>query len=80
MVNDEVACPICRDYEKEYFTECGHQYCIRCLCRIKTCALCRKTLIRSELCVSILEKAKGPEKTFSNPYDSWLYSPNITFW
>ena len=51
-MNDEV-CPICIENHAEYYTECGHRYCVGCLSRIKTCAICRKSLIRSQLCDQI---------------------------
>lgn len=43
-------CPICYIEKAEYFTECGHKYCINCLSRLKSCAHCRKTLLRSIVC------------------------------
>ena len=49
-------CPICIENEASYFTECGHKYCITCLCRIKKCAMCRKVLQRSLICVEINRK------------------------
>ncbi len=51
-------CPICIDNDAKYFTECNHGYCITCLCRIKNCALCRKTLLRSEMCKLIKSQKK----------------------
>jgi hypothetical protein len=49
-------CPICIENEALYFTECGHGYCVCCLSRIKKCAMCRKSLLRSMLCVEIKHK------------------------
>lgn len=46
-------CPICFENDAEYLTECKHAYCINCLCKIKTCALCRKSLKKGELCIQI---------------------------
>jgi hypothetical protein len=46
-------CPICLDQPNTYMTECGHGYCIHCLCRLKKCAVCRKELIKSALCKEI---------------------------
>lgn len=46
-------CPICIENKSEYYTECGHTFCINCLCKIKKCAMCRKILLRSELCAEI---------------------------
>ena len=46
-------CPICIEKEAFYFTECGHKYCVSCLSKINKCAICRKLLIRSTLCVDI---------------------------
>lgn len=48
-------CPICIEKPSEYFTECGHSFCINCLCRIKKCAICRKSLLREKLCKDIKE-------------------------
>jgi hypothetical protein len=49
-------CPICIENEALYFTECGHKYCVCCLSRIKKCAMCRKSLLRSTLCIEIKRK------------------------
>lgn len=57
MNND--LCPICIENPAEYFTECGHKYCIECLCRIQKCALCRKQLIKAKLCIEIKNKNKN---------------------
>jgi hypothetical protein len=46
-------CPICISREAEYITECNHGYCIECLCKLKKCALCRKTLQKTLLCNQI---------------------------
>lgn len=46
-------CPICIDNPAEYYTECGHCYCIGCLSRIKKCAMCRNQLLRVKLCIQI---------------------------
>jgi hypothetical protein len=46
-------CPICIDNTAEYYTECNHKYCICCLSKIKQCALCRKHLLRTEICSEI---------------------------
>lgn len=51
--SNELLCPICIQNKAEIFTECNHSYCIQCLCRIKKCAMCRKTLLRAELCEEI---------------------------
>lgn len=52
-------CPICIENKAEYYTECGHCYCIGCLRRIKKCAMCRKSLIRTKLCIEIKSKNNG---------------------
>lgn len=57
MEND--LCPICIENPAEYYTECGHCYCIGCLSRIKKCAMCRKSLIRVKLCIEIKSKNNG---------------------
>lgn len=49
-------CPICIDKPITVFTECNHGYCINCLCRIKTCAMCRNLLVRSKICSEIKTK------------------------
>lgn len=46
-------CPICINDTAEYYTECNHKYCICCLSKIKQCALCRKDLLRTKLCIEI---------------------------
>jgi hypothetical protein len=51
-------CPICIENEALYFTECNHSYCITCLSRINKCAMCRKVLQRSLICVEIKRKIK----------------------
>ena len=51
-------CPICINKSAEYETECGHNYCIDCLSRIKKCALCRKQLLKAKLCIEIKLKDK----------------------
>lgn len=52
-------CPICIENPAEYYTECGHCYCIGCLSRIKKCAMCRKSLLRSQLCLEIKSTKKN---------------------
>ena len=52
-------CPICIENKAEFYTECGHCYCIRCLSCIKKCAMCRKSLIRAKLCIEIKSKNNG---------------------
>ena len=52
-------CPICIEKPAEYFTECGHCYCIGCLSRIKKCAMCRKSLIRTKVCIEIKSNKKN---------------------
>lgn len=60
MNNDLIElCTICIENPAEYFTECGHKYCIECLCRIQKCALCRKQLIKVKLCIEIKNKNKN---------------------
>ena len=51
-------CPICIEKYAENYTECGHQYCISCLCRIKKCAMCRNPLQRVKICIEIKSKVK----------------------
>jgi hypothetical protein len=51
-------CPICINNSAEYYTECGHNYCIDCLSRIKKCALCRKQLLKAKLCIEINSQNK----------------------
>ena len=58
LLDDTELCPICIENPTEYYTECNHGYCITCLARIKQCALCRKKLIRSKLCVEIVTNKK----------------------
>jgi len=63
-------CPICIENDALYFTECGHKYCLRCLSRINKCAICRKLLLRSTLCVEIKKNCK--EKTKEIPNNEYL--------
>ena len=49
-------CPICIEKSATYYTECGHGYCIECLSRIKKCSMCRKFLLREQLCLEIKNK------------------------
>ena len=51
-------CPICIENESTCITECRHSYCITCLCKIKKCAMCRKDLVRSQICKEIIGKCK----------------------
>lgn len=62
-------CPICREKLAEYFTECNHKYCINCLSKIKKCAICRKTLLREQLCLEITENSR---RIFKNSIQSHL--------
>jgi hypothetical protein len=66
-------CPICIENEATYFTECGHKYCVCCLSRIKKCAMCRKSLLRSTLCVEIKRKTKITNNT--NRYSFAIQNP-----
>ena len=60
MENDLIElCPICIENKAEYYTECGHCYCIGCLSRIKKCDMCRKSLIRNKLCIEIKSNKKN---------------------
>lgn len=65
-------CSICIENEPSYLTECNHGYCISCLSRINKCALCRKVLQRSLICVEIKRKVKRTNNTIiTNP------NPNV---
>ncbi len=46
-------CPICIDKSANYYTECGHGYCIECLSKIKKCAMCRNNLQMVKICNQI---------------------------
>lgn len=62
MENDLIElCPICIENPAEYYTECGHCYCLGCLSRIKKCAMCRKSLLRSKLCIEIKNRNRKNE-------------------
>jgi hypothetical protein len=76
-------CPICIENEALYFTECGHKYCICCLSRINKCAMCRKSLLRSMLCIEIKRKAKPIQQTnnsnrlsFNHPVRELIWAVN----
>ena len=75
-------CPICIENDATCITECRHSYCITCLCKIKKCALCRKDLVRSQICKEIISKCKPlfiqSSCNYFNvvqPYQSHLYTP-----
>jgi hypothetical protein len=59
-MSDEL-CPICIEETAEFYTECRHNYCIKCLCKIKKCAMCRKPLMRTNLCFEIREKNRSKQ-------------------
>jgi len=42
-------CPICLYPRDIGYTECNHGYCVSCLSRITTCAICRKPLLRHRI-------------------------------
>lgn len=73
-------CPICIENKADYYTECGHCYCIGCLSRIKKCAMCRKSLLRAQICVQIKQKAKFIQPSggedFSRIDDVRIYATN----
>ena len=68
-------CPICFENPADYFTECGHGYCITCLSLINKCAMCRKSLLRSMLCVEINCKVKRTNDTNINRYSFAIPNP-----
>lgn len=76
-------CPICIDNPATYYTECGHCYCIGCLSCIKKCSMCRKILLRANLCIEIKSNTKykttEPEQhdhTYLNLIDIDVAMPN----
>lgn len=70
-------CPICIENEATYFTECGHKYCVCCLSRNNKCAMCRKSLLRSTICVEIKRKVK-PEPGISRTVGYFFPEPDGT--
>jgi hypothetical protein len=62
-------CPICINKKAECYTECQHAYCIDCLSKIHTCAMCRKTLIHNKLCREIVNSNRIQE-----PYVRQIYT------
>jgi hypothetical protein len=73
-------CPICIENDVTCITECSHSYCITCLCKIKKCALCRKHLIRHQLCKEIIGKIRvrvlsKPEESYLNYLLTYLHAP-----
>ena len=68
-------CPICINKSAEYETECGHNYCIDCLSRIKKCALCRKQLLKANLCIEIKTQTNKslPYEVYEMDYNSALF-------
>lgn len=73
MTDYDDLCPICISNEPEYLTECGHSYCVTCLCRINKCALCRKVLVRSKICCEI----RNHKKNRNQHDDNELYDPHV---
>ena len=73
-------CPICIENEATYFTECGHKYCVCCLSRIKKCAMCRKSLLRSTLCVEIKRKTKPIQQTNNSNRLSFRHPVRELIW
>jgi hypothetical protein len=76
-------CPICIENDALYFTECGHKYCVCCLSRVNTCAICRKSLLRSTLCIEIKRKVKPIQQSnnsvgliFNHPARELIWSVN----
>jgi hypothetical protein len=70
-------CPICIDGEALYFTECGHKYCIGCLSRITKCAMCRKPLLRSNLCVDIKRNNSSSSTILGSTYEHLIYNNRL---
>jgi hypothetical protein len=48
-------CPICLQNEVDSITECNHSFCVKCLCRVKKCPICRKSLNKSKICDEIIK-------------------------
>ena len=69
LLIDEL-CPICINKKAEYYTECQHAYCIDCLSKIHTCAMCRKTLIHNKMCREIVNSNRT-----QRPYVRQIYTP-----
>ena len=79
---EEELCPICIKNIPIYFTECNHKYCITCLCKIKKCAMCRKSLYRNNLCNEIKEKVKLFDSIHKNTNTNintktWFLDPTL---
>lgn len=84
-------CPVCIQKPAEFITECNHGYCIECLCKLKKCALCRKTFQKTLLCNEIKCKRQYTQPRFimnenrtttirntnanSSPYTSSPFNP-----
>lgn len=70
-------CPICIEKSATYYTECGHGYCLECLSRIKKCSMCRKFLLREQLCIEIKKhKIKSQDIIDEEDDDSrWFQDP-----
>ena len=48
-VRKGVECPICFDEIPDFkIASCGHKYCASCLAKIDKCAVCRKTIYKTQ--------------------------------
>jgi hypothetical protein len=64
---EQELCPICIENPAENYTECNHSFCIGCLCRITKCAMCRKSLLKAELCREIKQNFERKMNSNSDP-------------
>jgi len=46
--NEFDKCTVCRQYKKNYVTNCGHLYCAMCVDKINTCAICSTKIVRKQ--------------------------------
>lgn len=69
-------CPICFNDDELCYTECNHGYCICCLSKIKTCALCRSPLLRVQVCKEIRAKCSTSSST-SSSFSSYVGHWNL---
>lgn len=64
VYNDE--CPICLTNKPDCLTNCNHSFCVKCVSKTSTCALCRTPLLIYKMCKEMKDNHfKKPKKCVS---------------